>query len=82
MANCRVRKVLLILFLCLDYECSGTKEPCLIMSDYTSSLYCQILLSDLLIAKNHGILSCCLNISAEVTDVEMSAELQCWEVSK
>lgn len=53
MASCRVRKALLILFLCLNYECSGTKEPCLIMSDYTSSLYSEALLSDLLIAKTH-----------------------------
>lgn len=69
MANCCVRKVLLILFLCLNYECSGTKEPCLIMSDYTSWLYCETLLSDLLRAKKHKIFSCCLNISLEETDV-------------
>lgn len=61
MANCRVRKVLLILFLCLNYECSVPKEPCLIMSDYTSLLYCETLLSDLLIAKNAGhCLAACL----------------------
>lgn len=79
MANCRVRKVLLILFLCLNYECSGTKEPCLIMSDYTSSLYCQTLLSDLLIAKKHRILSCFLNISIEEADGRL---VQCFSAGR
>lgn len=60
MASCRATKVLLILSLC-HYECSGTKEPCLIMSDYTHP-HCLALLSDPLIAKTYQIVSCCSRI--------------------